>query len=151
MTSNDPRLALIVPFLPALLLPAIPPDIRNLGLVLLTNARWELVTISPDSTTPGSLSNDPSITSQSDRSECFPDGTSVNSSSPDLVRLDDSVPSIKERRPTRLEFHSIHNKLESESVSVFGNKRGWLGRVNIGDGGVVIVGLRGVCGREEGL
>jgi len=118
-------------------------------LLLLTGPRWELMTISPNSTTPWSLSNNPSIRSQSNTSERLPDGASINTSSPQFVGLDDSVPSVKEGRPARLQLHSIHNELESEGISMLGYKRGWLGGIK--GMGVVVVWLRYVGRWEEGL
>jgi len=141
------------------ILPAIPPiDIlltswfllpASYCLLLLADPRWEGVTISPNSTTPRSLSNDPSIRSKPDTSEGLPDGTSIDTSSPQLVRLDDSIPSIKEGRSARLQLHSIDNELESEGISMLGHEGGWLGRIEGVD--VVVVWLRHVGGREESL
>lgn len=118
-------------------------------LLLLTDPSWEGVTIGPDSTTPRSLSNDPSIRSKPDTSEGFPDGTSIDTSSSQLVGLDDSIPSIKEGRSARLQLHSIDNELESEGVSMLGYERGWFSRIEGVD--VVVVWLRYVRGWEESL
>ena len=54
------------------------------------------MTIGPDSSSPWSLTNDPSVRSQPDGSEGFPDQARVLAASPDKVGLDDGVSSIKE-------------------------------------------------------
>lgn len=112
------------------------------------------MTVSPDSSSPWSLTNDSGVRSQPDRGKRLPDRTGVLSSGPDEVGLDNGISSIKERRSARLELEAIDNELDGKGVAVFGDQRnrsaGSIDRLLEG-GGVIIVGLRSVGRREESV
>ena len=55
--------------------------------------------------------------------ESFPECTVVLTAGKDLVRLDDGIAGLEERRPARLQLHTVEDKLNHESVSVLWNER----------------------------
>ena len=115
----------------------------------------ELVIVGSDSSTPWRPAFNASVGTETALRESFPKRTVVLTAGEDLVGLDDSVTSLEERRPARLQLHAVENELSNEGVSVLGNERlggtvdlVFAGAVEVTSGdGAIFFGQR----REEGI
>lgn len=79
--------------------------------------------VRPDSSTPGCLTLNAGIGSQSTVGECVPKEAEVLTASEDLVSRDDSIASLEEGRAARLELHSVDNQPGIKARSVRGEIR----------------------------
>ena len=115
----------------------------------------ELIIVGSDSSTPWGPAVNTSIGTETTLGESFPECAFILTAGKDLVCLDDSIPSLEERRPTRLQLHTVDDKLNDKSISVLWNKRLGVtvnvvlaGSVEVPSGdGTVTFGCRG----EEGI
>ena len=79
--------------------------------------------VGSDSSTPWGPTINTSIGAETTLCESFPESAVVLAAGENLVRLDDCVTSLEERRSARLQLHSVDDKLSNKSVSVLGNER----------------------------
>jgi len=111
--------------------------------------------VGSDSSTPWGPTLNTSVRAEATLRESFPELAVVLAAGENLVRLDEGITSLEERRPAGLQLHSVDDKLSNESVSVLGNE-GFEGTISIvlarsvevasGDGPILL------CqGGEEGV
>jgi len=123
-------------------------NFENIGKSIEIVFRWllstthlrERVVVGPDSSTPWSSTPNLGIRSKTPARESLPDFTQILTTSEDLIRLNDGVPSIKEAGTARLKLHARQDELDHEGIAVLGDG---------GVGAVEIVLDGGVGGREE--
>ena len=93
-----------------------------LNLIIITARRRHSETVRPNSSTPWSLSLNPSIRAQSPTRKRLPQQAEVLAPSQNLVSRDDSITSLEERRAARLQLHSVDDQLHAQRVTVLGDE-----------------------------